>query len=301
MSQYSSRILIRVDYPSDWKRLYSLDLTKYNINVPAEDFFKTRKKQIELADDWPCPEDKLKKFVSEIVKTNIRCIVLADTTNFNENPFEYGVYYFGQKVKTFLIEEPDPGFDMFTTTDLTNIEEWINNSGCEITGSEKKYLAGFGIKAQVNKKSIPKESTYSIRFYLLDQDVKSELAKAKFLDTDRNLLDKLKDNPHNYYWQNIAANEAAFEVPKQTMEEIKTYIKTYSEQFTELFAVAWDGKSSNFIAWKGNKEGIIEKEIPFSKIGLTIGENIWRDAISCLEEPVDWKKEEIRKLFETDK
>lgn len=295
MSQYSSRILIRVAFPSDWKRLYSLDLTKYNINVPAEDFFKTKKKQIELADDWPCPKEKLKKFVSEIVKQNIRCIILADTTNFNENLFEYGVYYFGQKVKTFLIEEPDPGFDMFTTTDFTDIEEWVRVSGCEITGSEKKYLAEFGVKVEDNKKSNHKESTYTIRFYLSSPDIENALAQSKYLHTDWNLFDELTNKPHNYYWQNIDSEEAAFEVPKLTMENIKTCIKTYSEQFAEILAVAWDGKSESFIVWSGKNARIVEKEIPFSQIGL---KDMSKDDLWCLEEPVDWKKEEIKKLFE---
>ena len=181
MSRYSSRFLMLVNTPSQWKALQQIDLTPYNLSVPAKDVFQSRKKQIVIADDWACPEAKITKLVKEIVKRVKNCVIIADTTDFNVNPFEYGVYYFGSKVGTFQIDEPDPGFDMFSTVDITNVSGWISASGCEISAGVKRYLAGFGIQCEISKAKTAKETEYSVRFFVADESLDENMAKCDSL------------------------------------------------------------------------------------------------------------------------
>lgn len=223
MSQYNSRLFIRVEYPSYWKRLYGMELNRYNLDVSAQELFGTRKKTVVVT-DWSSSENQLEAMVKEIAKNLIDCVIIADTTNYNENPYEFGVYYFGQKVNTFMIEEPEPGYDMFSTVDIENPSKWIYTANCAVSASIKRYLERFGIQCEVKKVSVPKIDKYSVRFYFSSRNLTGAMAMTPFLNTKRNLLDELEEKGYRLN-ADIGYEDAAFEVPKQTSEEIDDYMK----------------------------------------------------------------------------
>ena len=294
MSQYSSRLLMLVNSPSQWKILQQMDLTPYNISSPAKDVFQSRKKQILIADDWACSEAKLTKLVKEIIKRVKNCVIIADTTDYNVNPFEYGVYYFGSKVGTFHIDEPDPGFDMFSTVDITDVSGWISASGCEISSVVKRYLAGFGIQCEINKTKTEKAKEYSVRFFVADESLDENMAKCPYINPNRCLQDVLEERGRDLF-ASIGDNEASFEIPKQTEAAITNYTQELSKHFSSVCAVAWDGKKEEFDLYSVKSDGVYKISALFSDLGLHLGENIFDDSLWDLAEVVDIQK--IRQLL----
>ena len=268
MAQFSTRIAVRVDSISSWEKLQSMDLSSYGLSIQAKELFSSKKKQIVLGDEWSCSEEMLEKLVKEIVKKNKRSIVIADTTDYNVDPFTFGVTYFGQKVETFLAEEPDAGYDLSSEVDISDISAWIAAAPCAITTKTQKYLKEFGIKSAVKKTSTP--IRYLARFYFSGDDLRGKMASMMFLGTDRGLLPELEDPQKKYLLSSVSDKDVSFEVPAMVDKEIDQCLKEFAEKFDKAYVLAWKELSDRFI-FKYVLDGEIhKKDIPLAELDLDV-------------------------------
>ena len=267
MSQISARLAVRVDSIANWEKLHSINLEPYGLGVTAKELFVSRKKQIVVGDDWACSGERLENLVKEIAKKNKHTVILADATDFNVEPYTFGVTYFGQKVETFTAEEPDTGFDLFSEVDISDFSAWITAAPCTISAKTQKYLKEFGIKCAVKKASAPTE--YMTRFYFAGENLRARMASMKFLNTDRDLLPELED-PQKSKWNLVAISDtdASFEVPVMTEKEIDLNLKLLADGFDTAYILAWKVHADSFI-FKWLKNGAVQKKnIPLTEFDL---------------------------------
>lgn len=94
MSQYSSRIQIKVVSPEVWNRFKDVDDAEFELAELAE-----RGYTAFVLDDWSCVESELEGIVSALAKTlGTDGLIIADTTNINVDPYAYIVYSAGYGV-----------------------------------------------------------------------------------------------------------------------------------------------------------------------------------------------------------
>lgn len=94
MSQYNSRIHIKVTEPSVWEKFKDADDAEFGLADLAKDYCTSF-----VLDDWSCSEDELQKIVSALAETLGKDgIIIADTTNLNVDPYAYIVYSAGYGV-----------------------------------------------------------------------------------------------------------------------------------------------------------------------------------------------------------
>ena len=165
MAQNMSRLYVKADNVSFFDEVVK-NINFKKIGVDA-DSVCDRKKKIIYIDEFSCTENDLEKMCKKI-KTALydsfsasgRGIFVADTTDYNVDPFTFGVYYFGVgKVTTFCyeIDDEEERYDMHDETDITDIASWIQYGNLPISSKEKKVLAGYKIKVDTKKKITPKE------------------------------------------------------------------------------------------------------------------------------------------------
>lgn len=94
MSQYNSRIHIKVADPSVWGKFKGVDDAEFDLAALAEEGCTSF-----VLDDWCCVEDELLGIVSALAETLGKDgIIIADTTNINVDPYAYIVYSVGYGV-----------------------------------------------------------------------------------------------------------------------------------------------------------------------------------------------------------
>ena len=94
MSQYSSRIHIKVTEPAIWEKFKDVDDAEFGLAGLAEDGSTSF-----ILDDWCCVEDEILGIVSALAETLGKDgIIIADTTNINVDPYAYIVYSAGYGV-----------------------------------------------------------------------------------------------------------------------------------------------------------------------------------------------------------
>lgn len=91
MSQYTSRIHIRVAEPEVWNKFRDTDDADFGLADLAD-----RGSLSFSLDDWFCDEDELRGIVTALAKTlGEDGVIIADTTNINVDPYAYIVYSAG--------------------------------------------------------------------------------------------------------------------------------------------------------------------------------------------------------------
>lgn len=94
MSQYNSRIHIKVKEPSVWKKFKDVDDAEFELAGLSKEGCTSF-----VLDDWCCIEEELKGIVSALAETlGEDGIIIADTTDINVNPYAYIVYSAGYGV-----------------------------------------------------------------------------------------------------------------------------------------------------------------------------------------------------------
>ena len=157
MSQYYSRIHIKVKEPNIWKKFEDTDDASFNLADLAEQ----NETSFIIDGDWSCMEYEIEGIVSAISKTlGNDGIIIADTTNINVDPYDYCVYYLGKRVHTeyynsldyyeeeYEYEEDDDTCntgDMFHDTDIKDIAGWLNYGEFSLSKAEIKKLEEYGI------------------------------------------------------------------------------------------------------------------------------------------------------------
>lgn len=95
MSQYFSRFHIKVTSPEVWKRFEDEDDADWDLASLAE-----KKTTSWIIDESSYDEDELEGIVPALAKTRgSDGIIISDTTNINVDPYNYCVFYLGDKVK----------------------------------------------------------------------------------------------------------------------------------------------------------------------------------------------------------
>ena len=253
MGQYYSRICIKVRGTSVWKRLYDIKTQNYNLGASGEEVFSSKKKMIVIS-DWSCDEAGVLKLVKDVAKRlENDGIVVADTTNINVNPYEYGVYYLGGKVHDFLYDDTSDKCEMFNDTNIKDISAWIGIAECPVSASEKRMAEEFGVKVNVRKEitNTPK-ADYNVQYYIrfTNSTTKEVLLKTiPFLETERFLseeIDKYKQRAFSIFDER--ESDVSFVIPKCYKSEICNYIESVSGILKKdgiVISYAWNYKDEN--------------------------------------------------------
>ena len=139
MSQYNSRILIKVKDIADWKKLADIDFK--NFGFYANPFDGHEKEIFDIIGDWACFEDELIALANAIVERIPNCILFGDTTNINVDPYAFIVYHLGDGVYSDEIEG-----DFQWETELYDPFNWLQSANITLTDKNRAYLAEFGFK-----------------------------------------------------------------------------------------------------------------------------------------------------------
>ena len=137
MSQYDTRLLVKVKNVEDWKSLKDLDLMPYGIlNGFFDDITETS--IYIMGGEWSCNESGLIELVSKIAELLPTCIVLSDTHNYNVDPYNYCVYYFNDKQETMYVDGEESW-----EVEVTDMDDWFAANEIEFTDDDKIFLENF--------------------------------------------------------------------------------------------------------------------------------------------------------------
>ena len=157
-------------------------------------------------------------------------IVVADTTNINANPYEYGVYYLGGKVRNFLYDDTSDKCEMFHNTNIEDVSGWFGVAECPVSAPGKRMAEEFGVKVTVRKEisNIPK-AEYDIQYFIrfTDSLTKESLLKTTpFLETGRFISEKInkyKQRTFNIFDER--ESDVSFVIPQCYKLEMYEYVK----------------------------------------------------------------------------
>lgn len=144
MSEYSSRIHIKVSSPEIWKKFDNKDDADFDLAKLAE----TNETSFIIDCEWSCMEDELTGIVKTLSKTlGSNGIIIADTTNIDVDPYNYCVFYLGDRVNTreFNIYGREEKCEMHWETDISDIIGWLNFGEFSVYDQEINQLLRIGI------------------------------------------------------------------------------------------------------------------------------------------------------------
>ena len=164
MSQYSSRINIQVSSNEMWKNLKNIDFEKYGIDNSIKNEFENYTNNNYIIDgDWSASEAELERLVYEIaVALNFETIIIADTTNIDVDSCNYCVFFIAERVKSKYFGDNSKKCEMFYSTKISDIQEWLEYGNFRISEKEQEKLSKFDIilKKKVSTASkTPKKSS----------------------------------------------------------------------------------------------------------------------------------------------
>ncbi len=137
MSQYYSRIYIKVKDVEDWSKLSKLNLNEYGFY--GNPFDGHNRPVFRIDGDWSCREDEMEELVESIAELIPDCLILADTTNINVDPYDFIVHYLGNFVECDELEG-----EMFHETQLDDPFGWFAYAEVELSDEDKEFLRSFG-------------------------------------------------------------------------------------------------------------------------------------------------------------
>ena len=139
MSQYDTRLLVKVKDTNDWSKLSNLSLMPYGImDGFFEEYGKDNLSVYIPGGEWSCNESSLSELVDEISKRLPNCIVLADTHNYNVDPYNYCLYYFNENGDEIYVE----GDEMWEI-EMSDIFAWFEANEISLSDEEKVFLENF--------------------------------------------------------------------------------------------------------------------------------------------------------------
>ena len=144
MSQYSSRIHIKVSSPDVWLKYKDEDDADFDLANLAV----SNRTAYIIDGEWSADEDELTGIVEALSETLGKDgIIIADTTNINVDPYDYCICYFGDGVRT-----KEFGYsEMFFKTSIADIAGWLNFGRFRLSSREKDTLFCLGIASTGNR------------------------------------------------------------------------------------------------------------------------------------------------------
>ena len=142
MSEIVARIHIVVKDKVDWKKLYAMDwLEDYGLLGTGEDVFGECDKHF-VCSELACLD--MEDFVYSIIELlPDSCLVVADVTDLNVDPYTRAYYYVGGDDLgiEYYDEDCEPELcDMFHKTDINDIKGWFEYGKFKLKAEEIEYL-----------------------------------------------------------------------------------------------------------------------------------------------------------------
>ena len=202
MSQYCSRINIKIKDNEAFQKLQNVNFEKYGVSQKFVDDFA---ENYVIDSDWSCNESSLYSLVNSIVNTvGQDIIVIADTTNIDSDVYNYCVYYIGGNVKDRYFTDDSSKANMFFETNINKIEAWLKYGGFRIYDKELDLLHSYGYMKDIERKEKSLEKKISSN----NTDHKPKyISKINILVPD---LDEWKRLPKNFF----ICKESAFKSQK---------------------------------------------------------------------------------------
>lgn len=139
MSQYNSRIYIKVKDVDDWKKLQDIDFKSFGFwSNPFEGHDKL---VFEIDGDWSCYEDEMEEILYAIDARIPDCLILGDTTNINVDPYAFIVYKLGDDAECYEVEG-----ELQWETRLDEPFGWFAEAGIRLSKDKIKILNSFGFE-----------------------------------------------------------------------------------------------------------------------------------------------------------
>lgn len=197
MSQYESRIAIKVSSPKVWEKFKEEDdasLELYSLSNTNTQFYES---------DCCYLEDELYGIVEAISKTlGDEGIIISDTTNINVDPYNYCVLYLGDKVRGEYFDCDCKKRNMFFNTLISDIPEWLSYGSFSINEKEKEQLYKCGILVVKEKnKTTFQEFVFNLelpeRILLRETGTKSRIETIESLSIGNSISLKHSPNAEN--------------------------------------------------------------------------------------------------------
>ena len=141
MSQYTSRLHIKVSSPKVWSKFKDEDDSGFDLAKLAE----TDSASFVIDSEWSVMEDELTGIVQALSETlGEEGIIIADTTNINVDPYNYCILYLGAHVRTKEFAWGKKA-SMHFETNINDIPAWLSYGGFDVSKKEKEVLFHCGI------------------------------------------------------------------------------------------------------------------------------------------------------------
>lgn len=140
MSQIDARMYIVVKDTKDWKPLYDIDFIQYQIDGTGRDIFEgTEDKEFLINGDWsPRNLEELVETIAEAIGRD-KCLIIADTTNYNVDPYDDCYYSLGKLHGHKYVDETE----MFFESDILNIKEWLDYADIDYLTEVENFIDEF--------------------------------------------------------------------------------------------------------------------------------------------------------------
>ena len=139
MSQYYSRLHIKVSSPKIWKKFEDEDDASFDLAELAE----SDRTSFVIDGEWSSMENELTGIVEALAETlGPDGIIIADTTNINVDSYNYCIFYLGDRVRTveFSIYREEKKSEMHSETSITDIPGWLSYGEFGVSKEEKEQL-----------------------------------------------------------------------------------------------------------------------------------------------------------------
>ena len=144
MSEYYSRLHIKVSSPKVWKKFENEDDASFEL-VQLERAMDT---SFVIDNEWSYTEGGLTGIVKALAETlGPDGIIIADTTNISVDPNNYCIFYLGESIRTdvFSIYSKKEKCEMHSKTNIKDISGWLNYGEFHVSDAEKEQLFRCGI------------------------------------------------------------------------------------------------------------------------------------------------------------
>lgn len=143
MSQYSSRLHIKVSSLEVWKRFEDED--EYDVRFDLVEFADAKDTSFIIDADVGWSEGELDGIVVALAEALGKDgIIIADTTNINVDSYNYCVLYLGKGVHSAIYDCGNK-CEMHDETDISDIVGWLSYGGFNISNEEREQMFKCGI------------------------------------------------------------------------------------------------------------------------------------------------------------
>lgn len=204
MSQYTSRIHIKVSSPSVWGKFIDEDDASFDLAELAN----TKNASFIIDGEWSVFEDELHGIVYALAETlGEDGIIIADTTNINVDPYNFCTFFLGDEVRAeefgidYFGEDFDGKSEMHFETDINNVPAWLSYGEFEISPKEAEvlfrcgiavsdgYVDTFSTELEIPAKIYLRETSFENRADIIE---KLQLDEDVYLVQSQDTLDQMR-------------------------------------------------------------------------------------------------------------